>query len=170
MFKFQTSFVILYHCEQSALVGESLFHFLCTVINLISIMWRTTFVFWLLERRRCHELIQKNRCILVSLTFAVKTSYIAEIYMREFTYDSCILTITLESLFCSQVHLHHPCHHLSICWTLHLQTLCLGLTIRWCLASCYSQRNHLFRERYKYILKSWSKENWSSLYTGKNML
>ena len=105
MFKFQTSFVILYHCEQSALVGESLFYFLCTVINLISIMWRTTVVFWLLERRRCHDLIQKNRCILVSLTFAVKTSYIAEIYMRVFTYDSCILTITLESLVLTINHL-----------------------------------------------------------------
>ena len=35
-------------------------------------------------------------------------------------------------------------HHLSICSALYLETLCLGLTTKWCLANCYSQTNHLF--------------------------
>jgi len=33
---------------------------------------------------------------VVSLTFAVETSSIAEIYTREFTYDSCIATVRTD--------------------------------------------------------------------------
>jgi len=43
-------------------------------------------------------------------------------------------------------------HHPSICSALYLQTLCLGLTTRWCLASCNCQTDHLFRERYNYAI------------------
>jgi len=59
-----------------------------------------TIVFRLLETHRCRDLFPYNCRMtfttVISLTFAVKTSSIAEIYTREFTYDSCIPTIRTD--------------------------------------------------------------------------